>query len=139
MIFQFNGKKFGLEFSRAKRTVVVYKKGKDTLVESKYPYTTVEVQELQADGTWKIFATASVGCNPKFDIFHPRDGRIWALRKVTKDIPVGMRQVMWECYHEAVKPKEPKKGTPPTGSPSTPITPLLALDIETPGFSCMVH
>jgi hypothetical protein len=68
------------------------------LVPSKFPYTTVNIVELgekRSDDT--IYRTATSGCYHQ-DKFSLEEGRLHALRLVSKTLDKPMKKAMWNAY-----------------------------------------
>jgi len=91
-------KEMALEFRRSHRNVTTYRKGGAETVKSKYPYTTVNLVELQpVKSRSTIVASATVGCF-KDDTYSVEEGRRAALRKLTPKIKEQLRPLVWDTY-----------------------------------------
>jgi len=112
MRFQFGGKEYLVEFSRDFKRVKTV--GSDELVESRWPWTTVSIVEVDPEekdpNFWKVLAKAETSCLPE-DRFEIATGRLTALRKLTgfkrtakgdvsnfPEIPKEMRRLIWSAY-----------------------------------------
>lgn len=109
MKFNWEGKNYILEFERQHKDVIVGPYDEATgigrKVKSKYPYTTVRVVEVGANGRDKtIFRTATVGCWHREAATYSRGNgfkeisRLRALNMVTKTLPKSMKKLMWNAY-----------------------------------------
>lgn len=151
MNFSHGGKQYRIEFGRKHQEVKTFDAaGHDKKVKSRYPFTTVTL--LVLNGVFEKVAEATVGCLPT-DPYSPEDGRVKALQKLNEKVDRTLLKSIWEAYHSREKqgptcphcgvPRKAKKTPSPTGSSgsgATPvITPMMALDIETPINSYMVH
>ena len=103
MRFNYNNKTYAIEFQRVYRRVHVRDKRTKNVKYvqiAQYPNTIVKLVEVEKGEDpkfWKVFATAEVGCF-KTDQFTKEAGRLAAMRKLSPELDVGMRQAMWQRY-----------------------------------------
>lgn len=145
MEFVYQGQQYRIEFSRKHKIVKTFREdGKQTEVKSKYPFTTAYLQRKinseTMNGWENVAEPATVGCIPT-DKFTLESGRLKALKKLTARIAKELREPMWTSYHGRLTAvKEKKSSTPSSSNGATPvITPMMALDLETPVVSYLVN
>lgn len=115
MRFDFDGRRYFLQFERSKKSVAVFKDRKEVRVESKYPFTTVTLFELRngafgAQGRSTV-ASATVGCHTN-DVYSNAKGRLFALKELSTNLgrlkfPKDFIKAMWDGYNK--RGETPKK------------------------------
>lgn len=137
MRFVFETRLFAIEFRRDYRKIErVDENGKLHKVQTKFPYTTCNILELDPTSrnekgfithkNSKVFQTATVGAWHKEPNFTLETGRLRALRNVTRTLPKEMRPLVWDAYFgRTPKPLSPSVQVvgpvPPQGSGPTQV------------------
>lgn len=128
MRFEFVGSKFAIDFVRSLRQRTFFTESSagtsvEMKVNSTYPYTTVNILELDPKEKGiknaKVFRTATVGCwhlEPNFSL---ETGRLRALRSVTRTLPKEMRPLVWDAYMS-------RKDNPPSSDQNPPESSVVA-------------
>lgn len=81
MRFEFQGRRYGISFTRDHKEIDVHRDGVKTRVLSKYPYTTVSLHEYTGTAAPVLVGFATVGCAPN-DNYSNELGRLMALREL---------------------------------------------------------
>jgi hypothetical protein len=99
MRFTFDGSDYAIEFSRYYREILRYVGGKRKTVQTRYPYTTVNLVRFLPEGGVVVHRTYTVGCHHT-DAFSLEEGRKSALRMMTKGNSLGtaFKQAIWSAY-----------------------------------------
>lgn len=115
MRFQFEDRKYFLQFERNHKKVDVFKNREKVVLDSKYPFTTVTLYEIMS-GTYsagrKTIASATVGCHPG-DTYSNAKGRLFALKELSSSLrrlhyPHDFVAAVWNAYqHRADAPSKP--------------------------------
>ena len=101
MKFEYEGSTYRIEFQRDKKKL--HRPGIVDGAESTYPYTTARLLKHFKDDVmegYETIAHAQVGCWHKEAKFTLEQGRVEALRKLTKELPKDLRREVWKAYHE---------------------------------------
>lgn len=120
MRFEFEGNTYEIAFRRYRQLLPVTNTLDSKVIETRlstHPFTEVSlnfVRDFVPARDWKNYKKASVGCMLG-DRFTKENGRLNALKKLSKIIPKSMRGPMWTAYMErtGVKAKT-KPEIPPT-------------------------
>jgi hypothetical protein len=101
-----DGKEYAIEFKRKLSDVTLQRiaGGNSVLGPSTYPYTTVDIVEVDKSTspyTRRVHRTFTVGCHHK-DRFNREKGRINALRQVsrTDSLSYEFKAKLWQTYME---------------------------------------
>lgn len=98
MQFEYDGKKYFLEFQRTKKKIKLNRQGTIAEYTSKYPYTTARLLVASPEGTQILLTEHTVGCLPT-DKFSNQAGRAAALSGLIELVAdKGLRAAVWPAY-----------------------------------------
>lgn len=99
MKYAYNGNEYTIEFKREHKTVTVFDAyGNAAAFKSKHPYTTVTLyRQATTDPIKQIYRTATVGAYWQ-DAYTHEEGRLAALRAISKTLTKESRKPLWEAY-----------------------------------------